>query len=87
VLAEARLLASQKYRELKQPALARGALDLAFAAIEDAAASFDRNQWWSDARTSQEWSLPQLVAIRRVRPTSDPRRPDRRHHGGTPHMA
>lgn len=50
VLAEARFLASQKYRELKQPALAREALDLALAAIEDAAASFDRSHvlWYED---------------------------------------
>lgn len=50
VLAEARFLASQKYRELRQPALARDARDLALAAIEDAAASFDRSHvlWYED---------------------------------------
>lgn len=50
VVAEARFLASRKYRELKQPALATEALDLAFAAIEDTAASSDRSPvlWYED---------------------------------------
>jgi len=50
VLAEVRFLASQKYRERKRLAHARQALDLALAAIEDAAASSDRSPvlWYED---------------------------------------